>query len=77
MEHKIMMAPMHSMGWECPKCGAVYSPTKSSCNNCLGEMTGRVTKVTIYGKDYSEQDIDSIIEKLNKENANIEGSDKA
>ena len=23
-------------GWECPKCGAVMSPTTSSCVNCRG-----------------------------------------
>lgn len=28
-------------GWECPKCGAVMSPTTSCCVNCrgIGEVT--------------------------------------
>lgn len=26
-------------GWECPKCGAVMSPTTSRCMNCRGYDT--------------------------------------
>jgi hypothetical protein len=26
-------------GWECPKCGAVMSPTTSCCVNCRGNQT--------------------------------------
>ena len=26
-------------GWECPKCGAVMSPTTSVCVNCRGVTT--------------------------------------
>ena len=26
--------PIQSLGWECPKCGAVYSPTWGYCINC-------------------------------------------
>lgn len=29
-------------GWECPKCGAVMSPTTSVCVNCRG-----ITKVSV------------------------------
>ena len=25
-----------STGWECPKCGAVYSPSMMFCTNCQG-----------------------------------------
>ena len=27
-------------GWECPKCGAVMSPTTSCCVNCRGNKGG-------------------------------------
>lgn len=27
-------------GWECPKCGAVMSPTTSCCVNCRGAKGG-------------------------------------
>lgn len=26
-------------GWECPKCGRVYSPSTSMCRFCGGEAT--------------------------------------
>lgn len=29
-------------GWECPKCGAVMSPTTSVCVNCRGGLTVEV-----------------------------------
>lgn len=29
-------------GWECPKCGAVMSPTTSVCVNCRGCLTVEV-----------------------------------
>lgn len=29
-------------GWECPKCGAVMSPTTSCCVNCRGNKGGGV-----------------------------------
>ena len=33
-------------GWECPKCGAVMSPTTACCVNCRGNK-GRGTATTI------------------------------
>lgn len=27
------------MGWECPKCGAVYSPTTPQCFHCRPSQT--------------------------------------
>lgn len=33
MDKKIIM-----QGWECPKCGAVMSPTTSVCVNCNGHI---------------------------------------
>ena len=32
-------------GWECPKCGAVMSPTTSVCVNCRGKTNIEVTTV--------------------------------
>ena len=32
-------------GWECPKCGAVMSPTTSVCVNCRG-VTTETTVIT-------------------------------
>lgn len=29
-------------GWECPKCGAVMSPTTSVCVNCRGNIVTNV-----------------------------------
>ena len=36
-------------GWECPKCGAVMSPTTSCCVNCRGTSleTTVNTKITL------------------------------
>lgn len=33
-------------GWECPKCGRVYSPTTPMCLYCGGEQTVTATSVT-------------------------------
>lgn len=33
-------------GWECPKCGAVMSPTTSCCVNCRGNKGGSVSIAT-------------------------------
>lgn len=29
----------HQQGWECPKCGRVYSPTTTMCKFCPGQTT--------------------------------------
>lgn len=34
-------------GWECPKCGAVMSPTTSCCVNCRGNKGGGSTDSAI------------------------------
>ena len=31
-----------NQGWECPKCGAVMSPTTSCCVNCRGNKGGGI-----------------------------------
>ena len=36
------------IGWECPKCGACYSPTVERCMNCLGRIVGSATTDGIY-----------------------------
>jgi len=33
----------HNMGWECPKCGRVYSPTTSMCAFCAGSQPYIIT----------------------------------
>lgn len=33
-------------GWECPKCGRVYSPSTPMCLYCGGEQTTTVTSKT-------------------------------
>ena len=37
-------------GWECPKCGRVYSPFTSMCLYCGGEHTTTVTSGTCGAK---------------------------
>jgi hypothetical protein len=33
----------HAMGWECPKCGNVYSPFHSKCDFCASLTVHRLT----------------------------------
>lgn len=33
-------------GWECPKCGAVYSPSTPMCFNCTGKTDSNNSKVS-------------------------------
>jgi ribosomal protein S27AE len=36
-----------NQGWECPKCGSVYSPYTSKCSMCpQGNITGSTTHST-------------------------------
>ena len=37
-------------GWECPKCGAVMSPTTSVCVNCKGHT--EINRCTTNLEDY-------------------------
>ena len=39
-------------GWECPKCGAVMSPTTSCCINCSGITGGNATTIINPTIDY-------------------------
>lgn len=43
-------------GWECPKCGAVMSPTTSVCVNCRGfsEVTINTKGVAVLEKAKQE-----------------------
>ena len=37
-----------NQGWECPKCGSVYSPLTSKCSICpQGTITSSGTNITI------------------------------
>jgi len=35
-------------GWECPKCGRVYSPYTSMCSYCGGEAVTYTTNTSPY-----------------------------
>ena len=41
-----------AQGWQCPICGAVYSPTTPMCYNCTGK-TVTTTHVSSTGKTVS------------------------
>lgn len=41
-------------GWECPKCGAVMSPTTSACINCRG-----ITEISV-STSYSPEFLESL-----------------
>ena len=41
-------------GWECPKCGAVMSPTTTVCVNCKGQPQITVATNISYLKDEVE-----------------------
>lgn len=45
-------------GWECPKCGAVMSPTTSVCVNCNGQAqvtVGTATNISSLFKSDDKQ----------------------
>lgn len=44
MENKINWM---QQGWECPKCGAVMSPTTACCVNCRGNKGGSIPTTII------------------------------
>ena len=41
-------------GWECPKCGAVMSPTTSVCVNCRGDSNSSATALNGF---FTEQQV--------------------
>ena len=45
------MSNLFEKGWECPKCGAVMSPTTSVCVNCRGRSTIEVTTASTEPRD--------------------------
>lgn len=48
---------LFTKGWECPKCGAVMSPTTSVCVNCRGctEINIKTNIVTVENNGTSVQ----------------------
>lgn len=40
-------------GWECPKCGAVMSPSTSCCVNCRGNKGGGIATTIGVATDYN------------------------
>lgn len=44
-------------GWECPKCGAVMSPTTSVCVNCRGDSKGSATTINGF---FTEQVVNTL-----------------
>ena len=45
-----------SQGWECPKCGAVMSPTTSVCVNCNGQT--QITVATATNISYLKDEVE-------------------
>ena len=48
-------------GWECPKCGAVMSPTTSVCVNCRGVAEKSVSTNYISTKDNDDYPIHAYV----------------
>lgn len=46
-------------GWQCPICGAVYSPIIMACMNCTG---WKVSNSTESGREQWEKIIDKVLE---------------
>lgn len=48
---------MNLKGWECPKCGSVYSPWVNECNTCKNSNIRIVTSpTTVPGGSWSTGD---------------------
>lgn len=50
-EWKIETKP-HLEGWECPKCGSVYSPFITSCERCANSNIKIITDTTTHGTKF-------------------------
>lgn len=53
--HSVDFAPQ---GWQCPVCGAVYSPMTMACMNCTG------WKVSINTESVKRKKWESIVDKI-------------
>jgi uncharacterized OB-fold protein len=40
----------HAKGWECPKCGSVYSPTTPCCFMCANSISSPKTEMERIGE---------------------------
>jgi len=56
-------------GWQCPVCGAVYSPTTPMCYNCTGRKPITMSTGTFEAKDMHEY-----MSQLNQDVSGKEGS---
>ncbi len=44
-------------GWECPKCGRIYSPTTPMCSNCPQEVTPWASTNDLVTRTYTSTSI--------------------
>jgi uncharacterized OB-fold protein len=44
-------------GWECPKCGRIYSPTTPMCSNCPQEVTPWASTNDLVNRAYTTTSI--------------------
>lgn len=54
-----------AQGWECPKCGAVMSPTTSCCVNCRGNSSfqSSISSQSKYDDNYEVPTAQEILNK--------------